>query len=128
MIDPCEDYVALLRQIFDMGAIKALLARPDMSFLMDGMGGVAGPYAHALFVEELGLAPSCLRGCSPSEDFDGGHPDPNLIYAASLVELMGLKPDGSPSDGAASAPVLGAAAVYYDGFIPIANTSDMCVM
>ena len=70
------------------------------------------PYAHALFVEELGLPPSCLRGCTPSEDFDGGHPDPNLIYAASLVELMGLKPDGSAAGDAAvsSAPVLGAAA------------------
>jgi len=112
VIDPCEDYVALLHQVFDMNAIKTLLARPDMSFLMDGMGGVAGPYAHALFVKELGLAPSCLRGCTPSEDFDGGHPDPNLIYAASLVELMGLKPDGSAAGDEAvkSAPVLGAAA------------------
>ena len=112
MIDPSEDYVALLRQVFDFDAIKALLSRPDMSFLMDGMGGVAGPYAHALFVQELGLEPSCLRGCTPSEDFGGGHPDPNLIYAASLVELMGLKPDGSAAGDAAvaSAPVLGAAA------------------
>ena len=112
MIDPSEDYVALLRQVFDFDAIKALLSRPDMSFLMDGMGGVAGPYAHALFVQELGLDPSCLRGCTPSEDFGGGHPDPNLIYAASLVELMGLKPDGSAAGDAAvaSAPVLGAAA------------------
>ena len=75
MIDPSEDYVALLRQVFDFDAIKALLSRPDMSFLMDGMGGVAGPYAHALFVQELGLEPSCLRGCTPSEDFGGGHPD-----------------------------------------------------
>lgn len=110
VIDPTEDYVALLRQVFDMGAIKALLARPDMSFLMDGMAGVAGPYAHALFVDELGLPPSCLKQCTPSEDFDGGHPDPNLIYAASLVERMGLKQDGSAAADAASAPVLGAAA------------------
>jgi len=112
VVDPCEDYVALLRQVFDMEAIRTLLARHDMSLLIDGMGGVAGPYAHALFVEELGLPPSCLRGCTPSEDFDGGHPDPNLIYAASLVELMGLKPDGSAAGDAAvsSAPVLGAAA------------------
>ena len=110
---PCvEDHVKLLQKVFDFDAIKALLSRPDMSFLMDGMGGVAGPYAHALFVQELGLEPSCLRGCTPSEDFGGGHPDPNLIYAASLVELMGLKPDGSAAGDAAvaSAPVLGAAA------------------
>jgi len=112
VIDPTEDYVALLRQVFDLGAIRALLSRPDMSFLMDGMSGVAGPYAKALFVDELGLPPSCLKGCEPSEDFDGGHPDPNLVYAAGLVKLMGLKADGSPSAAAAvaSAPVLGAAA------------------
>ena len=27
VLDPVEDYVALLRQVFDMGAIRALLAR-----------------------------------------------------------------------------------------------------
>lgn len=112
VIDPVEDYVALLRQVFDFDAIRTLLARPDMSFAMDGMAGVAGPYARALFVDELGLPPSCLIKCEPSEDFEGGHPDPNLVYADGLVARMGLNSDGSVGSAAAveAAPVLGAAA------------------
>ena len=47
VIDPASDYVALLRQVFDFDALRGLLARPDMSVVMDGMSGVAGPYAKA---------------------------------------------------------------------------------
>ena len=113
VIDPTEDYLALLRQAFDFDAIAALLARPDMSMHFDGMSGVAGPYAKAILVEELGLPASALTGCEPSEDFDGGHPDPNLTYAAALVALMGLTRTGAVTDDdakLAAAPVLGAAA------------------
>ena len=34
--------------------IKALLQRDDFKLLIDGMHGVAGPYAQKIFVEELG--------------------------------------------------------------------------
>ena len=55
------------------GALKALLARPDFSFLFDGMHGVAGPYAYAVFVDELGAdAGRSLVNCEPKEDFGGG--------------------------------------------------------
>ena len=48
--------------------------------------------------------------CDPRPDFGKCHPDPNLIYAAELVKKMGLKPDGSADENAASsAPTLGAA-------------------
>ena len=110
VIDPTADYVALLRRVFDLGAIRAFLGREDMSLAIDGMHGVAGPYARALFVDELGLDPSCLSNCLPSPNFGDGHPDPNLVYAASLVESMGLSPNGVATEAAAYAPVLGAAA------------------
>ena len=55
------------------GALKSLLSRPDFSFLFDGMHGVAGPYAHAVFVDELGAdAGRSLVNCVPKEDFGGG--------------------------------------------------------
>ena len=48
--------------------------------------------------------------CDPRPDFGKCHPDPNLTYAADLVKKMGLKPDGSADESAASsAPTLGAA-------------------
>jgi len=109
VIDPTEDYLALLRKAFDFPAVASLLRREDMSFTFDGMCGVAGPYARALFAE-LGVEPSALLNCDPKEDFGGGHPDPNLTYAAALVALMGLTPKGLPTPAASTAPVLGAAA------------------
>jgi phosphoglucomutase len=41
------------------------------------LSGVTGPYAKEIFIHELGLP-----------DFNGGHPDPNLTYAHSLVEVV----------------------------------------
>ncbi|XP_035216615.1 phosphoglucomutase-1-like [Stegodyphus dumicola] len=49
---------------------------------------VTGVYARRIFVEELGAQPKSVINCVPLEDFGGGHPDPNLTYAAGLVEEM----------------------------------------
>jgi phosphoglucomutase len=49
--------------------------------------------------------------CNPLPDFGKGHPDPNLTYAANLVQKMGLLPDGSadPNIDLSKIPTLGAA-------------------
>ena len=52
----------------------------------DGMHGVAGPYAHRVLTDELGVPAEDLIRCDVLPDFGGGHPDPNLTYAADLVE------------------------------------------
>lgn len=131
-----NSFTFVIFQVFDFPKIAAFLKRPDMTLVYDGMCGVAGPYAHAVLARELGVSiaqstryrylqhrltppanpaplkvdPSCLINCEPSEDFGGGHPDPNLTYAAVLVALMGLTQMGQPTAEAASAPVFGAAA------------------
>ncbi len=51
MIDSVEDYLKLLRTIFDFDALKALLHKPDFTFTFDAMHGVAGPYAKRIFVQ-----------------------------------------------------------------------------
>lgn len=51
VIDPVEDYLKLLRTIFDFDALKALLGKPDFSFTFDAMHGVSGPYARRIFVQ-----------------------------------------------------------------------------
>lgn len=38
--------------------------------------------------EELGAPANAAVNCVPLEDFGGHHPDPNLTYAADLVEAM----------------------------------------
>ncbi|CAB1105895.1 unnamed protein product [Ectocarpus sp. CCAP 1310/34] len=114
VIDPVEEYVALLKTVFDFPSLRALLARPDFNFVFDGMHGVAGAYASRVFVDELGASEESLLRCDPREDFGGGHPDPNLTYASDLVRRMGLDSSGQPLQGAAAdaaePPTLGAAA------------------
>mmetsp|Transcript_429 Transcript_429/g.939 ORF Transcript_429/g.939 Transcript_429/m.939 type:complete len:726 (-) Transcript_429:206-2383(-) len=110
VIDAVEDHVELLKNVFDFSAIKALLDRPDFSMVYDSMHGVNGPYAKAVFVEELGQDAQCLINSVPKQDFNGGHADPNLTYAKDLVKIMGLTKTGLPAQTPTPPPSFGAAA------------------
>ncbi|MCJ1250228.1 Phosphoglucomutase-2 [Trapelia coarctata] len=89
VIDSTADYVAMLKDIFDFPLIKRFLtSHQDFKVLFDGLHGVTGPYGVAIFQKELGLPGSSTQNCEPSPDFGGGHPDPNLVYAHSLVEAV----------------------------------------
>mmetsp|Transcript_1664 Transcript_1664/g.2247 ORF Transcript_1664/g.2247 Transcript_1664/m.2247 type:complete len:1058 (+) Transcript_1664:64-3237(+) len=111
VIDSTEAHVNLLKTIFDFGSIKTLLDREDFTMVYDTMSGVNGPYAKAVFVDELGQSEDCLMNATPLDDFAGGHADPNLTYAKELVKVMGLDRTGSKIDvGDAKIPSFGAAA------------------
>ena len=91
----------MLKDIFDFDLIKKFFTtHPDFKVLFDGLHGVTGPYGTAIFEKELGLT-GATQNCQPSPDFGGGHPDPNLTYAHSLVEVVDSKniPFGAASDG-----------------------------
>lgn len=109
IIDPFEEYVAVLKQCFDFDAMKAFAKRPGFSILFDGMHGAGGPFARRVLIGELGFPESALMRCDPRPDFGKCHPDPNLTYAAELVKKMGLRPDGSADSSVDSAPTIGAA-------------------
>ncbi|CAK4113817.1 unnamed protein product [Aphanomyces euteiches] len=104
VFDAAEDHVHLLKSIFDFGAMKALLARPDFSFVYDCMSGVQGPYAHRVFVDELGTSPSSLINAVSLEDFGGHHADPNLTYAHELTHIMGVDSKGVAVYGQSTEP------------------------
>ena len=97
VISSTEIYVNLLKKIFDFEKIKKFLSRKDFSMVFDGLSGVSGVYAKALFLKEFGLKEASLLGCDPKPDFAGGHPDPNLTYAERLVHVMGLNPKEIPA-------------------------------
>eukprot|EP01104_Vermistella_antarctica_P015973 TRINITY_DN5352_c0_g2_i1.p1 TRINITY_DN5352_c0_g2~~TRINITY_DN5352_c0_g2_i1.p1 ORF type:complete len:584 (-),score=140.56 TRINITY_DN5352_c0_g2_i1:71-1822(-) len=101
VIDSCSHYQTLLENTFDFETIRKLLARDDFKFVFDGLHGVTGVYAQRLFVDVLGAPSSSLQNCVVLEDFGGGHPDPNLVYAKSLVTSMrsGEYAFGAASDG-----------------------------
>jgi phosphoglucomutase len=102
IIDSTSDYVEMLKEIFDFPLIKKFFQEnKDFHVLFDALSGVTGPYGKAIFEHELGLPSSSCQNCIPSPDFNGGHPDPNLTYAHSLVEAVdkGKIPFGAASDG-----------------------------
>ncbi|PWN30333.1 putative phosphoglucomutase [Jaminaea rosea] len=101
VVDPVKDYVSYLGEIFDFGLIKSFLQSGKFTVRFDALHGVTGPYGRALFVEEFGLPESSIQNCTPSEDFGGGHPDPNLTYAKSLVDAVEKEgiDFGAASDG-----------------------------
>ena len=101
VIDPVADYAELLESLFDFERIAALLARPGFRMRFDAMHAVTGPYAKALLERRLGAPAGTVVNGTPLADFGGGHPDPNPVYAADLVNAM-ADPGLGLSFGAAS--------------------------
>jgi phosphoglucomutase len=99
IIDPIADYLAVMREIFDFDALRALFAG-GFRLCFDAMHAVTGPYAHHIIEECLGATSGTVVNGTPLEDFGGHHPDPNQVYAADLVARM-AQPD-APDMGAAS--------------------------
>lgn len=90
IIDSVADYLILMKEIFDFPLIASFLHqhKGDFKVLFDGLHGVTGPYARAIIVDTLGLGEDSVQNCVPLPDFGGGHPDPNLTYAHTLVEAV----------------------------------------
>jgi len=100
VIDPVSDYAALMESLFDFDQVQRLLTSGHFQMCMDSLHAVTGPYAKAIFEQRLGAAPGTVVNGIPLEDFGGGHPDPNLVYAHDLVaRLFG---EDAPDFGAAS--------------------------
>jgi phosphoglucomutase len=98
VVDPVEDYAALMETLFDFDAIRA--AKLTMAF--DAMSAVTGPYATEILEGRLGFAKGTVRNGTPLPDFGGHHPDPNLVHAHELYDTMMAAdaPDfGAASDG-----------------------------
>ncbi len=101
VIDPVADYAKLMEELFDFDRIRALFAS-GFSMRFDAMHAVTGPYAHRILEDMLGAPRGTVVNGVPLPDFGGGHPDPNLVYAKELYDLlMGADaPDfGAASDG-----------------------------
>jgi phosphoglucomutase len=99
VIDSVADYAGLMRELFDFDALRAAFAG-GLRLTFDAMHAVTGPYAHAIFERELGAPAGTVRNGTPLPDFGGHHPDPNLVHAKDLLDLM-MGPD-APDLGAAS--------------------------
>jgi len=101
VVDPVSDYAALMEQLFDFAAIRALFAS-GFTLRFDAMHAITGPYAREILVNRLGAPEASVMNAVPLPDFGGGHPDPNPVWAHDLMEIMmgAQAPDfGAASDG-----------------------------
>jgi len=99
IVDPVRDYADLMEELFDFDAIRQAIAA-GFRFRFDAMHAVTGPYAHEIFEQRLGFPVGTVVDGRPLPDFGGHHPDPNLVHARKLYEL--LMSDNGPDLGAAS--------------------------
>ena len=101
VVAPVADYAALMEQLFDFDAIRAMIAG-GFRLSFDAMHAVTGPYAHEILENRLGAPAGTVVNGTPQDDFGGHHPDPNLVHARALYERMMAAdaPDfGAASDG-----------------------------
>jgi phosphoglucomutase len=106
VLDSTEDYVELMKTLFDFEILKAFVNRPDFKMLFDGMHGASGPYANKIFGTLFGVPQESLLRCNVLPNFGHGHPDPNLTYADILVKRLGIftaqtEGEATPDFGAA---------------------------
>jgi phosphoglucomutase len=101
VVDPVSDYQKLMETLFDFDAIRALF-KSGFRIRFDAMHAITGPYAHAILEGALGAPKGSVVNGTPLPDFGGHHPDPNLVHAKELYDLMmsATGPDfGAASDG-----------------------------
>jgi phosphoglucomutase len=98
VIDPLEDYTAVMEELFDFDALRAHFAG-GFRMLFDAMSAVTGPYATHIIEGRLGAPAGTVLNGTPLPDFGGHHPDPNLVHAAELV--LRMSGDAAPDFGAA---------------------------
>lgn len=99
IFDPVTDYAELMESLFDFDAIRAMISQ-GFALKFDAMHAVTGPYAKEIFERRLGAPEGSVMNFVPLPDFGGHHPDPNLVYAKELYDL--LMSDNAPDFGAAS--------------------------
>jgi phosphoglucomutase len=99
VIDPVADYADLMEDLFDFGAIRAAV-RNGLTMAFDAIHAVTGPYATEILERRLSFPAGTVHNGQPLEDFGGHHPDPNLVHARVLYDLM-MSPE-APALGAAS--------------------------
>ncbi|HEY8126970.1 MAG TPA: alpha-D-glucose phosphate-specific phosphoglucomutase [Methylocystis sp.] len=99
VVDSVANYKALMQTLFDFDRIRDAF-RSGLTLKFDAMSAVTGPYARALFEDELGATPGSVINATPLPDFGGHHPDPNLVYCKHLYDLA--MSDAAPDLCAAS--------------------------
>jgi phosphoglucomutase len=88
-----------MEELFDFDAIRKLF-KSGFRMVFDSMHAVTGPYGKEILENRLGAPEGTARNFRPLPDFGGHHPDPNLVHAKHLYDLV--MSDKAPDFAAAS--------------------------
>ncbi|AUH33466.1 alpha-D-glucose phosphate-specific phosphoglucomutase [Paracoccus tegillarcae] len=127
IVDPVTDYAALMEELFDFDALRALFAG-GFRMRFDAMHAVTGPYATEILENRLGAPKGTVVNGTPLPDFGGGHPDPNPIWAKDLMDHMYAEdgPDfGAASDGDGDRNMIVGANCYVSPSDSLAVLADL---
>ena len=82
IVDPVEDYAALMEELFDFDALRALFAS-GFTMKFDAMHAVTGPYATTILEDTLGAPAGTVMNGVPSVDTS-----PHELAPTSQQQLM----------------------------------------
>ncbi len=102
IIDPVADYAELMAELVDFPRLRALFDSDAFRMVYDAMHAITGPYAIEILEHRLGAPTDTVIHGTPLPDFGGEHPDPNLVHAKELVEILFQPAPDCPDFGAAS--------------------------
>ena len=71
IIDPVDDYAALMQELFDFDRIHQLFNSGVFRMAFDAMHAITGPYAQRILEDMLGAEPGTVLNGEPLEDFGG---------------------------------------------------------
>lgn len=86
IVDSVDDYAEYMQEIFDFDLLKSYFQK-GFKFIFDAMNAVTGPYAKRIFEKMLGAKEGSVIHDTPTPDFGGLHPEPNLVYAKHVVDM-----------------------------------------
>jgi phosphoglucomutase len=127
IVDPVADYAVLMEELFDFDAISGLF-NSGFRMCFDAMHAVTGPYAREILENRLGAPAGTVINGIPSPDFGGGHPDPNPVWAKTLMDIMHgpSAPDfGAASDGDGDRNMIVGAHCYVSPSDSLALLTDL---
>jgi phosphoglucomutase len=126
VIDAVDDYLSMVKGLFDFDAIKGLFAG-GFTTRVDALSAIAGRYALRILEGELGAPAGTVVNAVSLEDFGGHHPDPNATHLVTLINLPESPDFAGVCDGDADRNMILGRGVVLFGIVSRFKKPDLAI-